>query len=130
MKKIVAFTMCVALIFSLAACGRTVDNMTSEVKSKGESVISDTESVVDNAKSQISDDSMNLMAGITANDALTAALRHAGIDESQASDIDIDLDRDNGKLIYEVDFNIGNTEYDYDVNAETGEIISSTKSKD
>ena len=70
------------------------------------------------------------MAGITANDAKQAALKHAGLDESQVTDVDIDLDRDNGILIYEVDFNLGNTEYDYDINAETGEVISASKSTD
>ena len=73
---------------------------------------------------------MNLMAGITAKDAKDAALSHAGLSESQISDVEIDLDRDNGKLIYEVDFNSGNTEYDYDIDAETGEVISADKSKD
>lgn len=73
---------------------------------------------------------MNLMAGITAKDAKEAALKHAGLGESQVSDVDVDLDRDNGKLIYEVDFNSGNTEYDYDIDAETGEVISADKSKD
>ena len=70
------------------------------------------------------------MAGITANDAKQAALKHAGLDESRVSNVDVDLDRDNGRLIYEVDFNSGNTEYDYDIDAETGEVISFDKSKD
>ena len=70
------------------------------------------------------------MAGITANDALEVALKHAGLKKSQVSDIDVDLDRDNGKLIYEVDFNFGNQEYDYDIDADTGSVISADKSKD
>ncbi len=132
MKKLILLTLCLLLILSLAACGRTTDNLVNDAESMGESVVSGTESVVDDAKNAIkgSDDSMNLMAGITANDARDAALRHAGIDESQARDIDVDLDRDNGKLIYEVDFNSGNTEYDYDIDAETGEVISVSKSND
>lgn len=132
MKKFVSLFLCMVFVLSLTACGRTMDNMTSDIKSDGESVIDDAESMIDNAKSQLSDtdDKMNLMAGITANDALDAALEHAGVDESQTSDVDIDLDRDGGKLIYEVDFNIGNTEYDYDINAETGEVISADKSMD
>ena len=133
MKKIIALVLCLAFVLSLVACGRAMDEAKNDAESLGESVVSGTESIVDNATSSIKGDdkkSMNLMAGITANDAKDAALRHAKLDESQVSDVDVDLDRDNGKLIYEVDFNSGNTEYDYDIDAETGNVISADKSKD
>lgn len=136
MKKILILAL--ALIFSLlfTACGRAMNDITSDAESIGDSVISGAENaadrVTDDTESAVKKDekSMNFMAGITANDAKDAALSHAGLEESQVSDIDVDLDRDNGKLIYEVDFNSGNTEYDYDINAETGEVISADKSKD
>ena len=133
MKKIIALVLCLAFVLSLVACGRAMDEAKNDAESLGESVVSGTESIVDNATSSIKGDdkkSMNLMAGITANDAKDAALRHAKLDESQVSDVDVDLDRDNGKLMYEVDFNSGNTEYDYDIDAETGNVISADKSKD
>lgn len=135
MKKTISLILCLAFMLSLAACGRAVNDVTSDTESMGNSVISGAESVVDDAESAVKGDdrdtnSMNLMAGITANDAKQAALKHAGLDESQVTDVDIDLDRDNGILIYEVDFNLGNTEYDYDINAETGEVISASKSTD
>lgn len=133
MKKTIAFTLAVAFMLSLSACGRTTDKLTNDAESMGESVVSGAESAVDKGKNAITDgdkNSMNLMAGITANEARDAALKHAGLDKSQVRDIDVDLDRDNGKLIYEVDFNSGNTEYDYDINAETGEVISADKSKE
>ena len=136
MKKllILALTLILSLLFT--ACGRAMNDITSDAESIGDSVISGAENaadrVTDGAESAVKNDekSMNLMAGITANDAKDAALGHAGLEESQVSDIDVDLDRDNGMLIYEVDFNSGNTEYDYDINAETGEVISADKSKD
>lgn len=133
MKKIIVLALSLIFILSLTACGRAMNDITSDAESMGESIVSGTESVVDDASSAMKDDekkSMNLMAGITANDAKDAALRHAGLQEDQVSDVDIDLDRDNGKLIYEVDFNSGSTEYDYDIDAETGEVISADKSMD
>ena len=132
MKKTLSLIFCLIFVLSLTACGGAIDDMTSDAESMGSSIVSDTESAVDDATSAIKGDDkkMNLMAGITAKDAKEAALRHAGLQESQVSDVDVDLDRDNGKLIYEVDFNSGNTEYDYDINAETGEVISADKSKD
>ena len=136
MKKIIALTFVFALVMSLAACGGMVDDVTSGVESMGDSVISGTQSTVDKATEGVEsiigggEKSMDLMAGITAKHAKETALRHAGLSESQVNHLDVDLDRENGKLIYEVDFNSGNTEYDYDIDAETGEVISADKSKD
>lgn len=137
MKNIITLVLCLCLVFSLAACGRAMSDMSSDAESIGDSVVSDTQSTVDKITSgtestvkKAEDDSINLMAGITAKDAKLAALKHAGLDENQVSDVDVDLDRDNGKLIYEVDFNFGNTEYDYDIDAETGNVISADKSRD
>lgn len=132
MKNLLALILCVVFLFSLTACGRTMNDITNDAESIGDSVVSNTESMVDDATSSIKDDkkSMNLMAGITPQDAKQAALRHAKLDEGQIRDVDIDLDRDNGRLIYEVDFNSGNTEYDYDIDAETGAVISADKSRD
>lgn len=136
MKKILILALTLILSLLFTACGRAMNDITSDAESIGDSVISGAESaadrVTDDTESAVKKDekSMNFMAGITANDAKDAALSHAGLEESQVSDIDVDLDRDNGKLIYEVDFNSGNTEYDYDINAETGEVISADKSKD
>ena len=134
MKKIIALTFVFALVMSLTACGGMMGDVTSDVESIGDSIISGTQSTVDKATEGVEsmiggeEKSMDLMAGITAKHAKETALRHAGLDESQVSDGD--LDRENGKLIYEVDFISGNTEYDYDINAETGEVISADKSKD
>lgn len=136
MKKIIALTFVFALVMSLTACGGMMGDVTSDVESIGDSIISGTQSTVDKATEGVEsmiggeEKSMDLMAGITAKHAKETALRHAGLDESQVSDVDVDLDRENGKLIYEVDFISGNTEYDYDINAETGEVISADKSKD
>ena len=133
MKKLITLAFALMLALSLTACGRTGDAVKNDTESMGEKIASDTESIVDKGTDSVKNDaenSMNLMAGITANDATESALRHAGLDKSQVRDIEVDLDRDNGKLIYEVDFNCGNTEYDYDIDAETGKVISADKSKD
>lgn len=137
MKKIIVLALSLIFVLSLTACGRAMNDVTSDVESITDSAVSGAKNAADKVTSGAESamdgndsKSMNLMAGITANDAKDAALKHAGLTESQVSDVDIDLDRDNGKLIYEVDFNSGNTEYDYDINAETGEVISADKSKD
>lgn len=53
-----------------------------------------------------------------------AALAHAGLSADDVTFIKTKLDKDDGRRIYEVEFYSGNTEYDYELDAYTGEIIS------
>ena len=62
-------------------------------------------------------------AFIGEEEAKAIALEKAGLKEDEADRIKISLDRDNGKWEYEVEIRSGRTEYDADINAETGEII-------
>ena len=55
--------------------------------------------------------------------AKSIALNHAGVSEDQAYDMDIELDDEDGRLIYEVEFKSGNMEYDYEIDAATGAIL-------
>lgn len=52
------------------------------------------------------------------------ALNHAGLKEADVTFIKVERDYDNGRLKYEVEFYSGNQEYDYDILASTGEILS------
>ncbi len=55
--------------------------------------------------------------------AKSIALNHAGVSENQAYDMDIELDDEDGKLVYEIEFKSGNMEYDYEINAASGAIL-------
>ena len=55
--------------------------------------------------------------------AKSIALNHAGVSESKAYDLEIELDEEDGTLVYEVGFKAGNMEYDYEINAATGAIL-------
>lgn len=52
------------------------------------------------------------------------ALNHAGLTSSQASFLEVKLDRDDGRAVYEVEFYSGNKEYDYEIDAASGAIVS------
>lgn len=56
---------------------------------------------------------------------LQAALEAAGVSESDASRLRISKDRDDGRVVYEIRFDVDQTEYDYDVLASDGQILSS-----
>ena len=51
------------------------------------------------------------------------ALNHAGVSENEAYDMEIELDDEDGTLVYEVEFKSGNMEYSYEINAATGAIL-------
>ena len=55
--------------------------------------------------------------------AKSIALDHAGVDESKAYDMDIELDDEDGRLVYEVEFKSGNREYDYEIDASSGAVL-------
>lgn len=61
---------------------------------------------------------------ITEAEAKQIALDHAGVSESETERMRVKLGRDDGVQEYEVNFYVGNREYDYDINAATGEIRS------
>ena len=53
-----------------------------------------------------------------------AALKAAGVSESQASGVKVEKDEDDGKYHYDVEFWVDTTEYDYEVDAATGAILA------
>lgn len=55
--------------------------------------------------------------------AKSIALNHAGLRENQAYDMDIELDDEDGTLVYEVEFKSGNMEYNYEIDAASGAIL-------
>ncbi|OUP62426.1 hypothetical protein B5F13_13295 [Drancourtella sp. An177] len=58
-------------------------------------------------------------------EAKKVALENAGVQESDATRIRVSKDRDDGMTIYDVQFDVNEKEYDYEINAENGEILSS-----
>ena len=57
--------------------------------------------------------------------ALAAALSHAGLDSSQVSGTEVEMDCENGVIVYEVEFKYSGQDYEYEINASTGEIMVS-----
>lgn len=56
--------------------------------------------------------------------AKSIALKDAGVKEKDTTYLTVHLDVDDGVEIYEVEFMVGNKEYDYDIDAYTGKILS------
>jgi SagB-type dehydrogenase family enzyme len=62
--------------------------------------------------------------------AIRTALAHAGFGEQDVRDLKCELDREDGVMVYEIEFKKGGFEYDYDVNAHSGAVLKSKKERD
>lgn len=108
MKKILALVLAAFLLLALSAC-------TLEINPGGISVPG---SSADGATQ------------LTKDQALAIALQKAGVQKEQLRDLDIELDLERGIPVWEVDFEAGITEYSYDVDAYSGEIVKREKELD
>lgn len=67
---------------------------------------------------------------VSENVAKNAAFAHAGIKPEDAREVEIELDEHRGKFIYELEFSCGRYEYEYDIDAFTGEVIRGNREYD
>jgi len=61
--------------------------------------------------------------GITKEQAVEIALKHAGVAKANASYLQVKPDFDDGMQQFDVKFYVGMTEYSYDIDANTGRIV-------
>ena len=82
---------------------------------------------------KISDDMMENVVGgtLTEDEALEKALQHVELKRDQIDVVKkVELDYENGRKVYEVEFYKGGVEYEFDVDAETGAIVNYEKDID
>ena len=136
MKKSFAFLLAVLFCLSLSAC-------TLEIKTGGAgeqtptsapattSVDTSSASAGDaTAKTENTQASSATATLLTRDQALAIALQKAGLQKADVRDIDAELDRERGTPVWEIDFESGTTEYSYDINAYTGEVVKQEKERD
>lgn len=97
------------------------------IESKSEAVKDGAQTQTDTQTAETSNQSATAASGekITEADAKEIALSHAGLSSDEATFVKTKFERDDGRLKYEVEFYSSDyKEYDYEIDAETGEIIS------
>ena len=57
-------------------------------------------------------------------DAKKIVLENANISENEVSFLRVHLDREDGRNVYDIEFLSGTTEYDYEIDASTGDIVA------
>lgn len=58
------------------------------------------------------------------------ALAHAGLTESQVARLRAEKDRDDGRMVYEIEFRTGNMEYEYTIDAAAGAVLEHEKGRE
>lgn len=92
-----------------------------------ENISDEVEDINDEDDDRSDNHSNNSDAVITMAQAKEIALKDAGVSASDVSFTEVKSDTYNGQKVYEIEFVYQNTEYDYEIHAITGKIISSEK---
>lgn len=71
--------------------------------------------------------SVNTEGLMSENRAAEIALSVAGVEAKDAQGLHTEMDNENGRLIYEVEFIAGGTKYEYHLDGQTGEVLQAQK---
>ncbi len=125
-RKIFVPLFALLLTFGLTACGSFVTNIPSDTNMLPPEQ-KETLPVQSAEQESISTQPVDTIAKIDNAKAKEIALAHAGATADTVTRFEIEYDFDDGIPSYEIEFIFGGAEYDYDVHAETGEILKAEK---
>lgn len=118
MKKLISAILSAAFLSTFAGC-----SLANDVEDMGDSLMDSASSMV----SDIMSDTHTENAKITELEAKEIALKDAGFKESEVNFVKSEYDIDDGIKKFEIEFTVKGVEYEYDINAENGEIISKSR---
>lgn len=118
MKKIIVCILAISCLSVISGCAAGGDKNSASSALPQTDTAQSSESAADTLTASVS----SMYIGEDA--AKSAALEHAGLTESEVTYIKVKLDYDDGRTAYDIEFYIGNTEYDYEIDAYTGDILS------
>ncbi len=136
--KAKAFLIAVFCILSLAGCQNSADevstsaNTTSAVQNiestetTSAEEVTENEAVQNNTEQSATADSTDGRR-LTLEEAKAAALEHAGVNESEVTNVKTEFDYKDGVNGIEVEFDTSSYEYEYEINADNGNIIKVSK---
>ena len=134
MKKFFIFALALTVAVCIVACTKGEDaktnNSTVTTAEKPSSQAEGSDALLTTSQVKMSDtlpttsNEANVPKGdeyIAPNMALKIATTHAGVYD--VIDTEVELDYENGKAIYEVSFEKDNVEYEYEIDAITGDVL-------
>ncbi len=128
-KTILTLALALWVIFSLVSCED--DKIIENNPPVNDTQINDTqkEAPLNEAQSNtpVGGAQASVTDEITLDEAKSIALAHAGLTEVDVNFIKAEKDFDDGILSYEIEFYANNAEYEYDIDAKTGNILKAEK---
>ena len=117
MKKKLLVIVTVITLLIMCGCSSTPADQATEDQAPAV-----TEETLEDAAADTSQ-ATDAAAKISESEAKAIALKHAGLKEADVKFTKFNEDMDDGVWQYEIEFVSGETEYDYEINMETGEIL-------
>ena len=139
MKKLFSVAVgAISAVCLLAGCttgNNAASSAVDDVKQAGEEIMNETQNAVDNVTDMgiaetgnmtkpDNKDNVDKTKFIGEDKAKSIALKKAGLSANQVTFDKVELDRDDGVWQYEVEFRKDRTEYDADIKADDGSILS------
>ncbi len=131
-KLLLVFTGVLSSVCLITGCGANNNPSSSavdDVEQAGERIMDGTQNAIDNVTDMGTAQTSNMKQPdkskfIGEEKAKSIALEKAGLSAGDVTFDKVELDRDNGVWQYEIEFRKGRTEYDYDIKADDGSILS------
>lgn len=133
MKKFLVLVMILSLMNIFAGCRALyqaeeyIDHKLDVAENKVEQSVQDALSPADVPAAAPAPAETLPPEGITEAQAQAIALDHAGLTEQEVSRLQVRADWDDGRQEFEVEFNAGYLEYEYEIDAASGRILSFDK---
>lgn len=126
--RILILLLAVLLLLGLSGCSlaRRIDAAEDMVEDRMGAVEDSVENAIEGAihTGAVTQPSAQPAGRLTREQAQTIALDHAGFTADQVTYLRTEFEIDDGIPQYEVQFHQGPWEYDYEINADTGDILS------
>ena len=125
LSSMISLVLLVLVIALAAGCSslyqaeQAVDQIEEQMEQKADQVEEQLENA---AKPPVSPAVTQNAAALTLEQAQEIALNHAGVSAANADFIRVELDYDDGIKVYEIEFDAGDFEYEYEINAKSGKI--------
>lgn len=136
MKKLTVLFLIVSLILCFSGC-HAIDRAEDVIENKLDAAENAIEQSVNDAANALLNPNPSTPATgstpadpaelITPEQSQNIALDHAGVSAEEVTGLHAVLDTDDGRREYDVEFHVGRTEYDYEIDADTGAILSFDK---
>ena len=117
------------LVTALVCMAMTGCRMGQAMQSVGRAAEQGAEAVGDALTQSMETTSSSANPALTPEEAKQIVLKHAGLTEDQVVGLHAQYEIEHGTPIYDVEFYHSAWEYDYEIHADTGEILSFSKDK-